>query len=222
MLGDELNFIQELHNSTNRNYTARMLDEKVEAMDRAKLYEEDYWDGDRRYGYGGYRYIEGRWKEFAEKLIEKYSLTSDSKILDLGCGKGFLLFEIQKLIPGVKLYGVDISNHAIANLHPELEIEAIILNAGSHLPFMDKEFDLVMSINTLHNLSLLNFENAISNMMRLGKHQYLVVESFRDSQEQFNLQCWALTANLLLSKDDWLWLFLKSEYFGDFEFIYFQ
>jgi len=222
MLGNELNFIQELHNSTNRNYTARMLDEKVEAMDRAKLYEEDYWDGDRRYGYGGYRYIEGRWKELAEKLIEKYSLTSDSKILDLGCGKGFLLFEIQKLIPGVKLYGVDISNHAIANLHPELEIEAIILNAGSHLPFMDKEFDLVMSINTLHNLSLLNFENAISNMMRLGKHQYLVVESFRDSQEQFNLQCWALTANLLLSKDDWLYLFLKSEYFGDFEFIYFQ
>jgi ubiquinone/menaquinone biosynthesis C-methylase UbiE len=199
-----------------------MLDNKVEAMEKAKEYEFDYWDGSRRYGYGGYKFIDGRWKKLAEKLIERFQLTSQSTLLDVGCGKGFLLLEIQKILPGVTLYGIDVSMHALENLHPELKISSYLISAASKWPFELKQFDLVISINTLHNLKFQDLEMTLTNMTKFGKDQYIVVESFRNSLEQFNLECWALTANLLLSKDDWIWTFKQMNYQGDFEFIYFQ
>src|ERR1700761_4777673 len=95
------NFVTSLHSSTKRNYLARMVDDKVNCMLKAKEYEFDYWDGDRRFGYGGYRFMEGRWKPVAEALIASYSLTNESKILDVGCGKGFLLYEIKNILPDI-------------------------------------------------------------------------------------------------------------------------
>ena len=85
------NFISRLHSSTKRNYLSRMVDNKVFCMKEAKKYGKNYWDGKRRFGYGGYRYIPGRWKNVAKKLIKTYKLKAGSKILDVGCGKGFLL-----------------------------------------------------------------------------------------------------------------------------------
>jgi SAM-dependent methyltransferase len=221
-VGTETFLIQELHTSTARSYLERMMDNKVEAMEKAREYAMDYWDGDRRYGYGGYKYMEGRWKPFAEKLIQRYKLSNNSSLLDLGCGKGYLLYEIQKILPGIELYGVDISKYALENIHPQLKMKGDLKSAADPLPFTENQFDLVISVNTLHNLKLQDFEKAIANMMKYGKNQYLVVEGFRDSQEQFNLECWALTANLLLSREDWIWLFRRLNYNGDFEFIYFE
>ena len=98
-LGSILNLIQELHKSTKRDYIGRMLDEKVQCMSVARKFDFDYWDGQRRYGFGGYKYIPGRWKGMAQNLIDRYGLTNSSSILDVGCGKGFLLYEIQLLLP---------------------------------------------------------------------------------------------------------------------------
>ena len=85
-------------------------------MEVAQRYSRDYWDGDRRFGYGGYKYIEGRWKKMAHKLIKDYKLTENSKILDVGCGKGYLLYEIQKILPAIKIFGFDLSGYAIKNI----------------------------------------------------------------------------------------------------------
>jgi hypothetical protein len=103
-MGKKLNIVTPLHQSTKRDYLERMIDNKVEAMLIAKKYEEQYWDGDRRYGYGGYKYIPGRWKPVAEALISEYKLSNESSILDDGCGKGFLLYEIQLFLPEIKIY----------------------------------------------------------------------------------------------------------------------
>ena len=92
-MGKLLDLVTHLHKKTQRSYIDRMVDDKVHCMLKAKEYEFDYWDGDRRYGYGGYKY-DGRWKVVAEQLIEIYDLQSNAKILDIGCGKAFLLFEI--------------------------------------------------------------------------------------------------------------------------------
>ncbi|HIF35964.1 MAG TPA: SAM-dependent methyltransferase, partial [Candidatus Thioglobus sp.] len=102
-MGKLLNIVTSLHQSTKRDYLARMIDDKVHCMNIAKQYGEDYWDGDRRYGYGGYKYIPGRWKPVAEELIKIYNLKSDSKVLDMGCGKGYLLYEMTLLLPGLKI-----------------------------------------------------------------------------------------------------------------------
>lgn len=214
-------YIQGLHQSTKRDYLARMNDNKVEAMSKARQYGFDYWDGDRRYGYGGYSYIPGRWKSMAEQMIRDYSLTQKSKILDVGAGKGFLLYEIQLLLPGIEITALDFSDYAIQNMHPKLTGK-FVLGSAEKLDYDTKQFDLAISINTLHNLNLKNCIFALSELKRVSQQQYIVVESFRNIQEFFNLQCWALTAELLLSVEDWKTIFELAEYMGDYEWIFFE
>jgi ubiquinone/menaquinone biosynthesis C-methylase UbiE len=218
----QLNLIQELHKSTKRNYLHRMNDSKVDAMEIARKFQYEYWDGDRRYGFGGYRYIPDRWKHMAKNLIDIYSLTNTSKILDIGCGKGFLLYELQRLIPEIEICGLDISKYALENAHPEFKGKLLEVDARLPLPFDDKFFDLTISINTIHNFNLPDVVNVLSEMQRVGKQQYLVVEAYRNLTEFFNLQCWALTAPTLIMSEEWIWLFSLAKYFGDYEFIFFE
>jgi len=221
-MGKKLNIVTPLHQATKRDYLARMIDSKVEAMLVAKQYEEQYWDGDRRYGYGGYKYIPGRWKPVAEELIKEYKLTNQSSILDVGCGKGFLLYEIQLLLPEIKITGFDVSNHGLASRHPEFKGNLFKHRAQDPYPFKDKEFDLVMSITTLHNLRLPELEVALKEIERVGKNGYVMLESYRNELEMFNLECWALTAESLLDEQEWIWLYNHFGYTGDYEFIYFE
>jgi ubiquinone/menaquinone biosynthesis C-methylase UbiE len=87
---------------------------------------------------------------------------------------------------------------------------------------MDKQFDLVISLGTFHNLHIHELEVAISEVERVGKQGYIMVESFRNELEMFNLECWALTAESIMDTDEWLWLYKKFGYTGDYEFIYFE
>ena len=216
------NFISSLHNSTNRKYLSRMVDDKVSCMKEAKKYEKNYWDGHRRYGYGGYKYIPGRWTKVAKKLIHTYKLKNGSKILDVGCGKGFLLYELLKLKPGLKIHGFDISSYAIKRNFKLKNLKVFKHKAEDKFPFKKKNFDLVISINTLHNLKLFDLENSIKEIQRVGKKKYIAVESYKNDKELFNLQCWALTCQSFFSKKEWIWLYKKLHYSGDYEFIYFQ
>ena len=221
-MGDLLNIATPLHQATQRDYLARMVDNKVEAMLVAKKYEEDYWDGDRRYGYGGYNYLPGRWKPVAEALIERYELTNESTILDVGCGKGYLLYEIQLLLPGARIAGFDISHHGLASRHAEFRGELSIGRAEERYPFADKSFDLVISLTTLHNLRLPQLQVALAEIERVGQQGYVMLESYRNELELFNLECWALTAESLLDEGEWIWLYEHFGYTGDYEFIYFE
>jgi SAM-dependent methyltransferase len=221
-MGKKLNIVTPLHQATKRDYLARMVDNKVEAMLVAKEYEERYWDGDRRYGYGGYKYIPGRWKPVAEELIKEYKLTNQSSILDVGCGKAFLLYEIQLLLPEINITGFDISKHGLASKHPDFKGNLFIHRAQDLYPFTDKEFDLVISITTLHNLRLPELEIALKEIERVGKNAYVMLESYRNELEMFNLECWALTAESLLDEQEWVWLYKHFGYTGDYEFIYFE
>jgi SAM-dependent methyltransferase len=219
---NEFQLVTSLHKSTNRNYLARMNDSKAEAMVVAKNYGPEYWDGDRRFGYGGYRYIPGRWEPVARKLIEIYKLSAGSRILDVGCGKSFLLYELQLLLPELELYGFDISQYAIDNSPEDLKANIFIHRAQDKFPFEDKFFDLVISLGTLHNLHIYELEVAISEIQRVGKSGYIMVESYRNELEMFNLECWALTAETLKDVDEWKWIFNLFGYTGDYEFIFFE
>ena len=221
-MGNELSIVTALHQETKRDCLSRMNDDKVACMRVAKEYGFDYWDGDRRYGYGGYNYIPGRWIPVAEALIGYYQLSNESKLLDVGCGKGFLLYELKKILPGLKICGFDISEHALAHLHPELEGIFVRHDAGQPFPYKDAEFDLVISVGCLHNLPLSNLHTSLAEVTRVGRQSYVMVESYRTEQELFNLQCWALTAETFLATTDWKWLFQHFGYVGDYEFIFFD
>lgn len=220
-MGELVSIVTPLHRRASRDYLARMTDDKVACMKKAREYEYDYWDGDRRYGYGGYRY-DGRWKTVAEQLINRYGLAEDARILDVGCGKGHLLFEFHQLLPRAEVRGIDVSAHAIASAPPELRDRVARAGAQHPLEWPDKYFDLVISLATLHNLRNFELKAALSEMARVGRRQYLMVESYRNEQELFNLQCWALTAATFFDPDEWTWFFGEAGYRGDYEFIYFE
>lgn len=221
-MGRLLNIVTPLHRMTKRDYVARMNDDKVHCMLKAKEYEKDYWDGDRRFGYGGYKYLEGRWTPVAKSLIDTYDLTDRSRILDVGCGKAFLLYEMKKLLPGLQIAGFDISHHGLAEAKPEIRDSLFIYRAQDAYPFGDKQFDLVISLATLHNLRVFELKTALAEIERVGKRAYVMLESYRNEQELFNLQCWALTAESFFDAAEWIWLYNHFGYTGDYEFIYME
>ena len=221
-MGELVQFVTPLHQATSRSYIDRMVDDKVHCMLKAKEYESDYWDGHRRYGYGGYKYMAGWWKPVAEALIEKYKLTNDSSVLDVGCGKAFLLYELNLLLPELRVEGFDISQHGLASAKEEIRSSLFSHRAQDSYPYEDDTFDLVISLGCFHNLRIFELETALAEVERVGKQGYVMLESYRNELEQFNLQCWALTCESFFDSKEWCWIYDHFGYTGDYEFIYFE
>ena len=218
-----VDFISTLHNRTRRDYVQRVVEhDKAECAAEAKKWGENYWDGDRRYGYGGYRY-DGRWRPVAERMAKHYGLKAGDRILDIGCGKAFLLYEFTQAVPGVQVTGLDISAYALANAKAEVRPFLHQGNAVS-LPFADDSFDFVLSILTLHNLQCFDLDRALKEMQRVGRgtRKLLVTESFRTEREKANLLYWQLTCESFYSPEAWQWWLDRCEYEGDVDFIFFE
>jgi SAM-dependent methyltransferase len=220
-----VDFLSAIHKSTTRDYLARVNDPdypKPRAAELAKQWGHDYWDGDRRICYGGYRYMEGRWEKVARAMAEHYGIKPGDRILDVGCGKAFLLFDFTKVVPGVEVHGIDISEYAIANSKEEVRDRLQVGNATA-LPFPDGHFDLVFSITTLHNLHCYDLDKALREIERVGKrNKYVCVESYRNEQEKANLLYWQVTCEAFNTPEEWDWWFRNTGYTGDHSFIYFE
>lgn len=214
-------FFTSLHMSTPRDYLARMTDNKVQCMEVARQYGKDFFDGDRRYGFGGYRY-DGRWLSVAQAMAVHYDLQPGARVLEVGCGKGYLLYEFTQAVPDCEVAGFDISTYAITESKPEIRDRLFVHKAqDTPWPFSDQHFDLVFSIATLHNLPVYDLKKTLPEMNRVAKNAYLCVESYSTAAELFALQCWALTCESFFSEQEWLWLFNEFGYTGDFEYIKF-
>ena len=218
----EIDFITDHHKKTKRNYVERVNKiDKAEAAIKAKKWGFDYWDGSRDVNYGGYNY-DGRWEPIAKKMIRHYNLNNHSKILDVGCGKGFLLYEFKKALPKCQIQGLDISKYAIDNSKEEIKKNLVVGNA-TKLPFENNHFDLVISLNTLHNLYCYELNDALAEIERVGKKdKYICVESYRNEREKVNLLYWQVTCECFYTPSEWKWWFKKCKYTGDHSFIYFE
>lgn len=217
-----VDFITSGHKSTKRDYIARVLERpKAEVAKIAKQFGKDYWDGDRSTGYGGYRY-DGRWQKVAQEMCKYYDIKPGDRILDVGCGKGFLLYDFTQVVPGVEVVGIDISEYAIQNAKDEIKDRVQVGNAN-HLDFPDKSFDLVFSLNTIHNLYCFDCFKALKEIERVGrKNKYICVESYRSEEEKVNLMYWQFTCEMFCTPEEWQWWFDITGYTGDHSFIYFE
>jgi protein-L-isoaspartate(D-aspartate) O-methyltransferase len=220
-----VDFVSLVHKSTKRDYLARVNEPefpKAKAAKLAKNWAYDYWDGDRRINYGGYRYMPGRWEKVAKAMVDHYGLKPGDKILDIGCGKGFLLYDFTKVLPGLEVHGIDISQYAIDNCKEEIRERVQVANS-IELPFEDNEFDFVYSLNTFHNLHCYDLEKALLEMNRVAKkNKYICVESYRTEEEKANLLYWQVTCEAFNTPEEWQWWFDHTGYAGDHSFIYFD
>ncbi|MBL42353.1 MAG: SAM-dependent methyltransferase [Rhodospirillaceae bacterium] len=218
-----IDFVGILHNKTKRDYIERVVShDKAECAKIASKFSFDYWDGERSFGFGGYKY-DGRWSVVAKAMIDHYKLNKESKILDVGCGKGFLIYEFTKLIPGITVNGLDISDYAVNNSKEEIRENILLGSAGDKFPWEDNSFDLVISINTLHNLYNYDLYNAIKEINRVSsKNSHITIESYRGEREKVNLLYWQLTCRSFMKPEEWEWVFSEYGYKGDYGCIFFE
>ena len=211
----EINLLKK-YPKTKRDLSKRGNEKTEEDRIIARRFDKEFFDGDRKNGYGGYYYNPKFWTEVVKDLNNFYKLKNGSKILDIGCGKGFMLFDFMKLNPNFVLEGIDISDYAITNAVPEVKKFLKVGNAKS-LPYEDNSFDLVISINTTHNLEINQCKKALSEMERVSrKDKYLIVDAYSNEIEKERIFAWNLTAKTILSTNEWISLFEEAGYTGHY------
>tara|TARA_Y100000780_G_C13588577_1_gene379725 strand:+ start:239 stop:898 length:660 start_codon:yes stop_codon:yes gene_type:complete len=211
----EINLLKK-YPKTKRDLSKRGNEKTEEDRIIARRFDKEFFDGDRKNGYGGYYYNSKFWTEVVKDLNNFYKLKSGSKILDIGCGKGFMLFDFMKLNPNFVLEGIDISDYAITNAVPEVKKFLKVGDAKS-LPYEDNSFDLVISINTTHNLEINQCKKALSEMERVSrKDKYLIVDAYSNEIEKDRIFAWNLTAKTILSTNEWISLFEEAGYTGHY------
>jgi len=217
-----VDFTASLHNATKRDYVARVVEnDKAACAEVASRFGEEYWDGDRRYGYGGYRY-DGRWLPVAQAIASHYALKAGDRLLDVGCGKGFLLHELTVAVPGLVVAGLDVSAYAVAHAHAPVK-PFLVEGRAEALPYDDDAFDVVISLGALHNLGAAALFAALAEIERVARRgAYVMVESYRDEREKANLLYWQLTCRSFYSVEDWEFVFRQAGYSGDYGFIFFE
>lgn len=215
-------FVSLIHKSTKRDYIARVNEiDKAEVAEKAIQFDFDYWDGSRLTGYGGYRY-DGRWRKVADAMIAAYGLKPGMRVLDVGSGKGFILHDFKDAMPELEVAGIDISAYAIEHTMDSVKPFCEVGTAAK-LPYPDKSFDLVISINTLHNLYNYDLFSALREIERVGRGaKYLCVEGYRNEREKMNLMYWQLTCRIFHTPAEWEFEFEQAGYKGDYEFIFFE
>lgn len=210
----EINLLDTLP-KTKRDLDGRIAGVSPEDRRIAKQFGREFFDGTRNQGYGGYRY-DGRWRTVAKRLQDHYGLTGESRVLDVGCAKGFLLHDLRDLIPGITVAGIDVSayaiDHAMESVKPFLKVAC-----AKSLPYGDKSFDLVLSINTIHNLPLEELKTALREMERVSrKGKFLVLDAYRTEVERERMLKWNLTAETHMYVAEWEKLFAEVGYTGDY------
>ncbi len=182
----------------------------------ARRFDKAFFDGDRLTGYGGYNYHPRFWQETVKRFRDHYQLAPDAKILDVGCGKGFMLHDFHELMPQATLRGIDVSSYAIENAMDDMKPFVSVADAKA-LPFEDKSFDLVISINSIHNLKIDECKIALKEIERVSRaHAFLTVDAWRNEQEKQSMLKWNLTALTYMHVEDWLKMFDEVGYTHDY------
>jgi len=210
----EINLLGE-YPKIKRDYDKRLTEKTPEIIHIAKQFGKDFFDGNRKCGYGGYKY-DGRWAPIVKRFKEHYNLPENAAILDIGCAKGFMLHDFKELMPRCTVAGIDVSKYAIENSMPSIKPFLKIASA-EQLPYPNNSFDLVVSINSIHNLPLERLKAALLEVERVSRgNSYITIDAWRNEKEKENLYKWVLTAETMMHVDDWKKLFKEVGYTGDY------
>lgn len=201
---------------TKRDVKARETAKNPEVVRISKQFGEMYFDGPRDYGYGGYCY-DGRWVPVAQDIIAHFDLKSGQRVLDVGCAKGYLVHDLLQALPGLEVFGVDISRYALVNCHSGV-VGRLHQGTAESLPFPDGAFDAAICLDTIHNLPRSRARVALAELQRLaGGRAFVRVDSYLTPEQKAIFESWVLTAEFHDYPDGWLALFNEAGYTGDYD-----
>lgn len=214
-MGREIDLLAD-YPKAKRNLEERAASKTEEQRAIARQFGKDFFDGDRSTGYGGFNYMPRFWQPVIPAFVERWSLTAASSLLDVGCAKGFMLYDLREALPGITVAGIDVSEYAIENGKPEVREFLSVANAKS-LPFEDDSYDVVISINTVHNLERDECAQALQEIERVARlGAFITVDAYRNDEEYERMMAWNLTAKTIMSVDDWVAFFDEVGYSGDY------
>jgi len=214
-MGREIDLLKN-YPKTKRNIKDRGAEKTEEDRDIARKFGKEFFDGDRKHGYGGFRYHPRFWHPVMPAFQDHFNLTSESSLLDVGCGKGFMIYDMAELIPGITVKGIDISEYAIENAIESMKPHILAANA-KELPFEDSSLDVVISINTVHNLEEDECGHALQEIERVSRGKsFITVDAYRNDEEKELMYAWNLTGRTIMHVDQWIYFFEKVGYTGDY------
>ena len=182
----------------------------------ARRFDKEFFDGDRKHGYGGYNYNPKYWTQVVKDFVSYYGLVDGNRILDVGCGKGFMLYDFKRQYPNLSISGIDVSEYAIENSITEVKNDLKVASCDN-IPFIDNYFDLVISINTIHNLDREGCSKSLKEICRVSKkHKFIIVDAYSNDDEKKRMYAWNLTAKTIMHKNEWINFFNENNYDGDY------
>ena len=214
-MGQEIDLLVN-YPKTKRNLEERLATKNEADRAIARQFGREFFDGDRNQGYGGFKYMSRFWQPVVPTFKDYWQLTGSSSLLDVGCAKGFMLHDIAELIPGITVKGIDISQYAIEHAMDDIKPHVQVANA-TQLPFADKSFEVVISINTVHNLERAECGRALQEIERVSRGKsFITVDAYRNAEEKERMYAWNLTAKTIMSVDEWIAFFKEIGYTGDY------
>jgi len=214
-MGHEINLLKNYPKS-NRGVAERGLSKTPQDQKIAQKFDKRFFDGSRDHGYGGFNYNKRFWEKVIPDFQYHWQLSRGDIILDIGCTKGFMLYDMQRIIPGIEIRGIDISEYAIANSMDQVKEYCQVGNAKS-LPFDDKSIDVSISITTLHNLEQKDLETALLEIERVSKRGgFITLDAYRNNEEKERMEAWNLTAKTVMHVEEWKVFFSDIGYTGDY------
>jgi len=179
--------------------------------------DKNYYDGYRQNGYGGFKY-DARWKRLLPKLIKKYKLTKKSKVLEIGCKKGFLLLDLNKLLPGIKSQGIENHEYPLKKANKKIKKKLYFKDYYNLKNYKKREFDLVIAFNSIYMQNLGDTIKTISEIKRISKKSYISLASYEKKKDRDKFLDWTLLGTTILKKSEWKEIFKFIGYNGDYYF----
>ena len=214
-MGQEIDLLEN-YPRTKRNVEERGATKTEDVRRVARQFGKEFFDGERQYGYGGFKYFSRFWQPVIPTFQKHFGLTGRSSLLDVGCAKGFMLHDLVELIPDITVRGVDVSDYAITHAMDDIKSKVQVADARE-LPFADNSFDVVIAINTIHNLDRDDCAQALREIERVSrKGSFIPVDAYRNEDEKERMFAWNLTAKTIMSVDEWVAFFEEVGYTGDY------
>jgi ubiquinone/menaquinone biosynthesis C-methylase UbiE len=214
----KINFWKHYPKSNRKNISTLRIKVPFKLRKKLQKFSKEYFDGKRAHGYGGYYYNPKFFKKIVKTMIKHYKLNNKSKILDIGCAKGFMMYEFKKELPDAEIKGIDISKYCKKNAIKIVK-KHITIGSCESLPYPDKYFDFVVSISTIHNVTNTGIIKSLKEIVRVSKKKsFIRVKAYKNLKEKKKIDEWNIVAKSNLSEDNWLKFFKKTNYAGDYQF----